>query len=159
MTKEEKQTFVLRISQANRTELIVIMQDILISYLKDAKEAKRIENEEGFINCLQLARYAVQELRNSLDRKNPVGKNIYPIYTFIDKEIAKGIIGRRMENLDEIIDIVSKLRDSFQEVSKEDHTGSMMSNTQAVYAGLTYGKHQLNENMWEYSNKKRGYYI
>lgn len=159
MTKEEKQAFVLRISQANRTELIVIMQDILISYLKDAKDAKCAENEEGFINCLQLARYAVQELRNSLDRKNAVGKNIYPIYTFVDKEIAKGIIGRRMENLDEIIDIISKLRHSFVEVSKADSSGSMMSNTQTVYAGLTYGRGQLNESMCDYSQKKRGYYV
>ena len=159
MTKEEKQTFVLRISQANRTELIVIMQDILISYLQDAKKEKESKNEDGFINCLQLARYAVLELRKSLDRNNAVGKNIYPIYTFIDKEIAKGIIGRRMENLDEIIDIVSKLRNSFHEVSKEDHSGSMMSNTQTVYAGLTYGKDQLNENLWEASSKKRGFYV
>lgn len=157
MTKEEKQIFVLRISQANRTELIVIMQDILISYLKDAK--RKTEDEDGFINSLQLARYAVQELRNSLDRKNSVGKDIYPIYTFIDKEIAKGIIGRKMENLDEVIDIVSKLRDSFEQVSKEDSTGSLMSNTQAVYAGLTYGKGKLNENMLEYSRKQRGYYV
>ena len=159
MTKEEKQTFVLRISQANRTELIVIMQDILISYLQDAKKEKESKNEDGFINCLQLARYAVLELRKSLDRNNAVVKNIYPIYTFIDKEIAKGIIGRRMENLDEIINIVSKLRNSFHEVSKEDHSGSMMSNTQAVYAGLTYGKDQLNENLWEASSKKRGFYV
>lgn len=159
MTKEEKQAFVLRITQANRTELIVIMQDILISYLKDAKAEAQHENEEGFVNCLQLARFAVQELRNSLDKNNAVAKNIYPIYNFIDKEIAKGIIARKMDTLEDIIRMVTKLRSGFDTVSKKDHSEPLMANTQTVYAGLTYGKNQLNENIWDGSQKKRGYLI
>lgn len=159
MTKDEKQTFVCRISQANRTELVVIMQDILICYLKDAKEAMIKQDEDMFVNQLQLARYAVKELRSSLDHRNTIAKDIYPIYNFVDKEIAKGIIARKMSNIDKIIDIVSELRKSFEKVSKEDHSEPLMANTQSIYAGLTYGKNQLSEDVWDSLDRKRGYLI
>ena len=37
MTKECKQQFTLRITQANKTELIVILYEMLLAYTQDAK--------------------------------------------------------------------------------------------------------------------------
>ena len=39
MTDEKKQQFLLRISQANKTEMIVILYEMFLIYLKDAEEA------------------------------------------------------------------------------------------------------------------------
>ena len=39
MKKEDKQRFTLRITQANPTELVVILYEMLLGYLKDAEEA------------------------------------------------------------------------------------------------------------------------
>ena len=38
-------------------------------------------------------------------------------------------------------------RQAYATVSKEDTSGSVMENTQTVYAGLTYGKNQLMESL------------
>jgi len=43
--------------------------------------------------------------------------------------------------------MMRKLHDAYATVSKEDTSGSVMENTQTVYAGLTYGKNQLMESL------------
>ena len=42
MKKDDIQTFSYRISQANRTDLVVITLDMAIQYIKDAKEDQDI---------------------------------------------------------------------------------------------------------------------
>ena len=37
MTKEMKQNYTLRISQANKSELVVIVYEMLLTYIEDAK--------------------------------------------------------------------------------------------------------------------------
>ena len=39
MKKEEKQDFTLRITQANPTQLVVILYEMLLCYLEDAMQA------------------------------------------------------------------------------------------------------------------------
>ena len=39
MTKEMKQNYTLRISQANKSELVVIVYEMLLTYIEDAKAA------------------------------------------------------------------------------------------------------------------------
>ena len=41
MTKECRQQFTLRITQANKTELIVILYEMILTYLDDAERALR----------------------------------------------------------------------------------------------------------------------
>ena len=62
-----------------------------------------------------------------------------------------------MENLNAIIRIRQKLKDSFQEEAKEDLSGAVMENTQSVYAGLTYGKNSLNEVLMNDHEGSRGF--
>ncbi len=39
MTREMKQIFTRRITQANSTQLVVILYDMILTYLKDAADA------------------------------------------------------------------------------------------------------------------------
>ena len=43
MRKEDKQQFTLRITQANPTELVVILYEMLLCYLEDAENALQSE--------------------------------------------------------------------------------------------------------------------
>ena len=49
MTREEIQGFTAKISQCNRTELVVISYDIMKVYIRDAKKALAAEDEKLFI--------------------------------------------------------------------------------------------------------------
>ena len=44
-------------------------------------------------------------------------------------------------------EIMSKLHAAYETVSKQDESSPVMANTQTVYAGLTYGRNNLNESL------------
>ena len=50
------------------------------------------------------------------------------------------------------------MREGFAEAAKKDTSAPLMRNTQQVYAGITYGKNDINENYTE-SDNKRGFLV
>ena len=51
------------------------------------------------------------------------------------------------QSLREIRRVIQPLHDAYAEVAKGNPAGPLMGNSQAVYAGLTYGRNTLTENM------------
>ena len=152
MTREEIQGFTAKISQCNRTELVVISYDIMKVYIRDAKKALAAEDEKPFIWNIKKAKSMLEELMNALDFNYPqVTNNLMSLYLFIQSRFNKCIFKKQDVNLDVVVRIVDKLQAGFAEVAKEDTTGPVMENTSAVYAGITYGKGTLNE-MYEEKN-------
>ena len=152
MTREEIQGFTAKISQCNRTELVVISYDIMKVYIRDAKKALAAEDEKLFIWNIKKAKSMLEELMNALDFNYPqVTNNLMSLYLFIQSRFNKCIFKKQDVNLDMVVRIVDKLQAGFAEVAKEDTTGPVMENTSAVYAGITYGKGTLNE-MYEEKN-------
>ena len=146
MTREEIQGFTAKISQCNRTELVVISYDIMKVYIRDAKKALAAEDTGLFIWNIKKAKSMLEELMNALDFNYPqVTNNLMSLYLFIQSRFNKCIFKKQDVNLDVVVRIVDKLQAGFAEVAKEDTTGPVMENTSAVYAGITYGKGTLNE--------------
>ena len=158
MTKEAKQIFTRRITQANRTQLIVILYDMILTYLKDAADAYDIGCEQEFKKSLQCARNCIAELRNSLDFDYDQSKNLFSVYVFTDKELANDIYSNKTDHMAEITQIFKKLREAYHTVSKEDKTEPLMENAQNVYAGFTYGRTDVNESLL-YTGVQRVYCI
>lgn len=155
MTPEKKQDFTRRITQANRTELVVIVYEILLVYIEDAMQAFEQKEKEVFVQNLNMVRECIGQLRNSLDFQYSPSKNLFSIYIFADRELAKDIYGNKKENLEVLKKIFTKLHDAYEQISKEDTSEPLMGHTQSVYAGLTYSKNQLSETC-DYDSR-RGY--
>lgn len=158
MTRETKQIFTRRITQANSTQLVVILYDMTLTYLKDAADAYDIGCEEEFKKDMQCARNCISELRNSLNFSYDLSRTLFSIYAFADREIANDMSGVKTEHMTEIIQMFSKLREAYHTVSKEDTTQPLMENAQDVYAGFTYGRSDINESLL-YSSAGRGFCI
>lgn len=158
MTKETKQIFTRRITQANRTQLIVILYDMVLAYIKDAADAYDIGCKQEFKKDLQCARNCISELRNSLDFSYDLSKSLFAVYAFADRELASNISGMKTEHMDEIEQMFKKLRDAYYTVSKSDNTEPLMKNAQSVYAGFTYGRTDINESML-CGSARRGYCV
>lgn len=88
MTREMKQIFTRRITQANRTQLVVILYDMVLEYLKEAIAAQEIDCIQEYKKAMQCARNCISELRNSLDFNYEISKNLFAIYAFADRELA-----------------------------------------------------------------------
>lgn len=156
MTTEKKQTFTRRITQANRSQLVVIVYEMLLVYLEDAMNAYEEDKKEDFRENLRMARECIGQMRTSLNFDYGISRNLFAIYCFADREIAKDMYSLKKENLDVIKMIFTKLHDAYYVVSTKDESGPLMDNIQTVYAGLTYSKSDLNEDFMNY-DIKRGY--
>ena len=158
MTKEMKQVFTRRITQANRTQLVVIVYEMLLVYLDEAASAYQKGDTAEFGRSLQFARDCIGNLRENLNFSYGISKNLFAIYNFADRELASNISGNRAENLNAIRIIFKKLLKAYQNVSKKDNSAPLMDNIQSVYAGLTYNKKTINESLVS-SDVQRGYLV
>ena len=153
MTKEQKQEYTLRITRANRSQLIVIVYELALSYLDTAIKAFDEDDQEIFKSNASYAGKCVGDLLEALDFNYEPSYPLMRIYVFISKEISLAPIKKDKEGLVVARRLLAKLKKSFDDIAKEDDSAPLMSNTQEVYAGLTYGKGSLNESVESASNR------
>lgn len=147
MTKECKQQFTLRISQANSTEMIVILYEMLLCYVDECEEALKTEDAEGLKEAARKARGCLNELLASLHMEYAPAPELKRLYLFCVRRLAYAEFKKNASVLDEIRRIVKPLHDAYQQIAAQNGQGPVMNNSQAVYAGLTYGRNTLTENM------------
>ncbi|MDE7284224.1 MAG: flagellar export chaperone FliS [Lachnospiraceae bacterium] len=158
MTKELKQEFTLRITHANKTQLITILYEMILLYLAEAKETLSDEDKTEYKNAIRKIRGCMDELITSLHIEYALAKNLLQLYLYINRELVQASMHYRQENLEHVEFIIKKLHTAWKQIETQDMSDPIMGNTQIVYAGLTYGRNTLTENM---SNLKenRGFSI
>ena len=144
MTKECKQQFTLRITQANSTQLIVILYEMTLQYLADGEQAV---DDAGLVEAVHRARGCIKELLNSLHREYSPAGELCRLYLFCLRRLAVCEVRRDRTILEEIRKVIAPLCDAYRQIQDQDTSGPVMNNSQTVYAGLTYGRNQLTENM------------
>lgn len=147
MTKECKQEFTLRITQANKTEMVVILYEMLLSYLTDAEAELEKGEPAEFREALRKVRGCLGELVSSLNLEYSLAARLLSLYLYCNRQIIRADIRKEKEPLYQVRSVIEKLRDSYQELAVQDTSGPVMQNSQTVYAGLTYGKNSLSEDM------------
>jgi len=155
MTDETRKDFTLRISQANKSELVVILYEMCLAYLEDAMEGKN--EKRKFREAIKKARGCVNELMQTLNFEYELSYHLLRLYVYVNKEMAGADVRGDAEPLEECRKIITTLMEAYREVGKTDTSGPVMENTQAVYAGLTYGKGELTESLAHQGN--RGFLI
>jgi flagellar protein FliS len=157
MNKEAIQFFTARITQASKSELVVILYEMTLTKIEEAERSYRENNLSYFDKELKGAQRYVSELMASLDYRYKISYDLLSLYLYTNKQIISAIVKQNPLTLQRAKAVLKKLLTGFKEVSKADTSGPMMRNTQQLYAGLTYGKGTLNETFIDPSNKNRGY--
>lgn len=147
MTKECKQQFTLRITQANATEMVVILYEMLLCYLEEAQAALTEGDKVAFKEAVRKSRGCLNELMQSLNLEYEPAPTLMQLYLFCVRRLAIGEVRRDASALDEIVRVIRPLHGAYEEIAKQNESGPVMNNSQTVYAGLTYGKNTLTENM------------
>lgn len=146
MTDSQKQEFTRRITNANKSELVVILYDMLDVYLMDAITAYDEEKSDNMISEIQKARNIISELIATLDRQYEISSRLYSIYRYVERLLITAEIRRNSATLNEAARYMRSLGSSFREIAKNDNDLPIMQNTETVYAGMTYGRNSVNEN-------------
>lgn len=145
MKKEMIQDFTVKITQSNRSQLVVIIYELIQISLEEAEEYFRKADIEQFKYTLSRAQGLVRELMEALDFNYPISVELLQLYLFVNRGLLQAIVQKRTEPLQGLDKIISNLKNAFEIISQEDHSPPLMLNTQKVYAGLTYEKNSLSE--------------
>jgi len=144
MTKEQIQNFTVRIANCNKTELVVVTYDIILTYMEEAENSYHKGDVENFLFNIKKARQYVNNLTSTLNLDYSISLELLRLYMFIDKSLFTNIIKKQPVNMECMTDMVQKLKAAFIEVAKEDKTGALLNNTSEVYAGYTYSRGNSN---------------
>lgn len=158
MTKELKQQFTFKITQANKTQLVVILYEMLLVYLEEAQKAHEKGDKDGFRQGIRRAKGCLHELMSSLHFEYEISENLMKLYGYADRRLTRADIKNDAGELDHVEAVITKLHDAYEAVSAQDDSAPLMANTQTVYAGLTYDKNRLAENLTE-QGSSRGFRV
>ncbi len=154
MTDEEKKVFSLRISQSNKTEIVVITYEIILNYIQSANVCFGENDFQGTVRNLQKTKHFINDLISNLDLKYAISYELLNLYRYSNKIIQNCIIKRNMDNMQVVEHIMSSLMKSFAEVAKQDTRGAAIQSGVKVIAGLTYGNNsKLNEVCYSFDKK------
>lgn len=147
MNDELKQQYKLRITSANKTQLVVILYEMFLQYMEEAKEAHKKENVKDFKDAIRYARGCVKELMQSLNFEYKPAKELMQLYVYVNKELVHADVQNKTEPLEHSIAVMKELWEAYNQISSMDRSPAVMENSQKVYAGLTYGRGDLVENL------------
>jgi flagellar protein FliS len=147
MTSELKQQFTLRITQANPTEMIVILYEMLLSYLDEGEEAYKTGDRLGFREAIRKSRGCLNELLHSLNMEYEPAPALLQLYLFCIRRLAVCEVRNENQCFAEIKNIIVPLKEAYSELSTKNTSGPVMNNSQTVYSGFTYGRNRLSEDM------------
>ncbi len=147
MTKECKQQFTLRITQANSTELIVILYEMMLCYLEECSQALEAGDKAAFRDAVRKSRGCLNELMASLHPEYEPAPELLQLYMFCLRRLAAAEVRKDATAISEIEKVIGPLHDAYQQIASQNQQGPVMNNSQTVYAGLTYGRNTLTENM------------
>lgn len=165
MNDELKQEFTRRITKANKSDMIVILCDMFDIYVSDAKEVldnfmgndirRNISREEKttYKNAIKYARNVLLELINSLNREYEIANNIYALYRYVERRLIEADIKYDKAALVHAANIMKKLNTAYEKVAEVDISPAIMQNTEEVYAGMTYGRSNINASYMTDSNR------
>ena len=158
MTNDKKQAYTLRISQANKSGLVVILYEMFEDYIEEAKEGLEKEDRQALKLSLNKARGCVNELMESLHLEYEVAQNLLQLYLYVYRELLYCEMRKDRVHLENALKVMVPLKETYATVSASDTSEAVMTNAQTVVAGLTYGRNDVNESMAD-QGASRGFYV
>lgn len=158
MTNEIKQQFSARIGSANSSQMLVIIYEVMLIYLEEAMDCHEKKQRMQFSKSIKKSRDCLEELYMSIQPEHELAGNFAQIYAYCGHKLTQADIHFNSAPLKEVEEVMDHFREAYAEISKKDTSPSVMGNTETIYAGLTYGKNDLNENLGAESNN-RGFLI
>lgn len=147
MTRECKQQFTLRIAQANSTEMVAILYEMVLVYIEEGAQAHALQDRGAFREAVRKIRGCLYELLRSLNPEYEPAPAILQLLLYCIRRLAIGELKNDIQPLLEIKKVAEPLREAFGQLAQQNTGGPVMGNSQTVYAGLTYGRNTLTENM------------
>jgi flagellar secretion chaperone FliS len=108
-----------KIETATPMELIVIMYDGAIKFLKEGLNNFHLHKRASYDENLTKAKRMIKELQFSLDLSvQPVSGQLFSLYDYMMREISDAICNRRecREKVERVLSMMKDLRDTWEKI-------------------------------------------
>lgn len=140
---------VSRVANASRGELLCITYELLLERIKNAGQKEGEERKIESKKAIEI----IQMLVADLDFNIEISKELFRIYVYVQGLLIQS---KAREGFDEAYKLIEKLYVAFKEIAeKEEQSKPSIQNAEVIYAGMTYGKNNLNE--ISLGSNKRGF--
>lgn len=146
MTNKQKQEFTRRITQSNRSGLVLIKFEMLFIYMDDICSAYKENDKDALVNNVRYADAVLRSFQETLDFSYELASKLYSLYDYHRRQLAKVLMKNSLEDLQISRKMLMQTYTAFQEAAKQDTSAPLMKHAQQVYAGYTYGRSDINEN-------------
>lgn len=99
-------------------QMLIAVFDELIKQLKIAQISFEDNNLPEINRSLLKAQKIITELRTTLNFDYEISKNLNDIYNFLNRAIINANVKKDPSELDDVLQIVTELRDAFSEAEK-----------------------------------------
>jgi flagellar protein FliS len=108
------------VMSASPAKIVAMLLDGAIRFCQRAKAASAAKNVAEFGRLLSRAHDVVAELRASLDeaRGGEIARDLSRLYDFVIRRLSDGRIRRDEQAIDEVIRVLTPLRESWDEISR-----------------------------------------
>ena len=113
-----------KVMTASPAELTLMLYEGAIKFANIAKVAMEEKNIEKTHNNIRKADAIVEELQCTLNHKYPVAKDFDNVYTYLRDRLMWANLKKDPAILDECLDIMHTMRDTWKEVMKRTKNGS-----------------------------------
>lgn len=148
MTKSSSKNvdYALRIANATPNELNIITFELCILNIEEALE-NIDSNPKLFSRKINTALCILKEIIVSLNFDYDISIELSKIYLYINRLLIHSKFNFDKNNLIDSIELLTTIKEGFEQIDEGVSTAKVMTNTQKVFAGLTYGR---NGNLTEY---------
>ena len=145
MTNDQKLDFTRRITQANRSELMLIKFEILFVYFDEICTAFHADDQEALTLSVRHADAVLKSFQETLDFTYEISAQLFSLYDFHRRQLAKVLMRHSLDELHHSRKMLQSTYEGVKQAAKQDQSKPLMQNAQQVYAGYTYGKNDINE--------------
>ncbi len=122
-----KQYISTQVSTADRLQLVVMLYDGAITFLKQAREKMAAQDAAGKGLFIGKALDIIAELNASLNFQEgkDVAANLFHLYNFMTAHLTRANLNWDTVALDDVVNMLSRLRDAWEEVCQKSKRGEL----------------------------------
>ena len=122
-----KQYISTQVSTADRLQLVVMLYDGAITFLKQAKEKMAAQDAAGKGLFIGKALDIIAELNASLNFQEgkEVAANLFHLYNFMTAHLTRANLNWDTVALEDVVKMLSSLRDAWEDVCQKSKRGEL----------------------------------
>lgn len=110
-----------KINTASPAELTLMLYEGAIKFCNKALYGLEQDNVTKVNENLLKAQKIISELRSTLDFKYPIAREFDTVYDYINRRLVDANIKKDSEVLEEALDYIRQMRDTWKEVMKKNN--------------------------------------